>query len=202
MIVVSLVSSVLARAAPDHGHHPLSGRPAPHALGASGARARQLRRRASGSPEDPRSPPPCGQRARRHLRRHDLRPAPAARGPARQGAGAADDHRAEARRHRRRRRAGRRDRAVHARTVAMGTGNVREDGAGRLAARVRGLGRRELSLRPRSHRQLLDAAGAGRPLWLQGAGSGRSRLRPARRRRRAETARAAAGRPPSASTAR
>ncbi len=123
-----------------------------------GARARQLRRRAPRPPQDSRSPAPRRQRARRHLGRHDLRSAPAARRPSRQGAAAADDQGAEARGDRRGRRPGRGDRALHAGAVALGAGDVRAHRAGRLAARVRGVGRREFSVRPRSHRQLLAAA--------------------------------------------
>ena len=133
-----------------HGHHPLSRRSAAGALGAAGAGARQFRRRASRPSEDPRARPPRRRRARRHRRRDDLRSASAARRPARQGAAAADDDGAEARGDRRRRRAGRGDRALHARAVAVGSGDVRADRAGRLAARRRSVGRRQLSVRPRS----------------------------------------------------
>ena len=66
------------------------------------------------------------------------------------------------------RRAGRGHRAVHAGAVALGSGNVRAHRARRLAARRRSVGRRELSVRPRSRRQLLAAAGARRALRLQG----------------------------------
>ena len=65
---------------------------------------------------------------------------------------------AEARGARPRRHAGRRGRALHARAVAVGSGDVRAHGARRLAARRRSLGRRELPVRPRSRRQLLAAA--------------------------------------------
>ena len=50
----------------------------------------------------------------------------------------------------------------------LGAGDVRAHRARRLAARRRGLGRRQLSVRPRSRRQLLDAARARRALRLQG----------------------------------
>ncbi len=80
----------------------------------------------------------------------DLRPASAARGAARQGAAAADDQGAETRRIRGDRPAGRGDRSLHRRAVALGSGDVRQDGAGRLAARLGSLGRRQFSLRPRS----------------------------------------------------
>ena len=48
----------------------------------------------------------------------------------------------------------RRRRPLHARDVALGPGDVRAHRARRLAARVGGLGRRELPLRPRAQRQL------------------------------------------------
>ena len=132
--------------------------PRPSRWVAPGARARQLRRPAPRPPQDPRSHAARRRRARRDLGGHDLRSASAARRPARQGAAAADDQGAEARGDRRRRRAGRGDRALHARAVAVGAGDVRAHRARRLAARRRSVGRRELSVRPRSRRQLLAAA--------------------------------------------
>ena len=56
-----------------------------------------------------------------------LRPASAAHRPARQGAAAADDARAEDRSAREGRHPGRRDRAVHPRAVALGARDVRQD---------------------------------------------------------------------------
>ena len=58
--------------------------------------------------------------------------------------------------------AGRGHRPLHARAVAVGAGDVRAHRARRLAAGVGGLGRRELPVRTRSHRQLLAAADARR----------------------------------------
>ena len=49
-----------------------------------------------------------------------------------------------------RRHAGRRGRALHPRDVAVGSGDVRAHRAGRVAARRRSVGGRQLSLRPRS----------------------------------------------------
>ena len=111
--------------------------PRPVALVAPGAGARQLRRRAPRPPQDPRSRAARRRRARRDLGRHDLRSASAARRPARQGAAAADDEGAEARGDRGGRRAGRGDRPLHARAVALGSGDVRAHRARRLAARRR-----------------------------------------------------------------
>ena len=71
--------------------------PRPLAVVAAGARARQFRRRASRPPQDSRARAPRRRRARRDVGGHDLRPASAARRPARQGAAAADDQGAEAR---------------------------------------------------------------------------------------------------------
>ena len=70
------------------------GRGAAGALAPAGRRARQLRRPAPRPPEDRRARLPPGARARRHAGRADLRSASAARRPSRQGAAAADDHRA------------------------------------------------------------------------------------------------------------
>ena len=80
-----------------HGRHSFPGRPAAVALGPAGARARQLRRRASRPSQDPRARAARRRRARRDVGRDDLRSASAARRPARQGAAAADDEGAEAR---------------------------------------------------------------------------------------------------------
>ena len=74
--------------------------------------------------------------------------------PARQGAAAADDDGAAARGAGARRHAGRRGRPLHARDVALGSRDVRAHGARRVAARRRGLGRRELPVRPRARRHL------------------------------------------------
>ena len=68
-----------------------------------------------------------GRRARRHRARADLRPAPAAHRPARQGAAAADDARAEDRSAGEGRDSGRRHRPVHARALALGARDVRQD---------------------------------------------------------------------------
>ena len=142
----------------------------------------------------------AGRRARRHAGRDDLRSASAARAAARQGAAAAHDARPEARGVRARRHAGRRDRAVHARAVALGAGAVRRDGAHRLAARRGGVGRRELSVRPRSLRHVHAAARARRGPRLprredrSGALQGLRRLEhahPAAGRRRAASTRPA-----------
>ena len=100
------------------------------------------------------------RRARRRARRHaggdDLRSASAARRPARQGAAAADDRRSRS--SRRWRTSGMQGVAVVRFTrelSQLGARDVRPDRAGRVAARRRSVGRRELSLRPRSRRQLL-----------------------------------------------
>ena len=89
---------------------------------------------------------------------------------------------------RRRRRAGRRDRALHAGAVALGSRDVRAHGARRLAARRRGLGRREFPVRPRPRRQLLDAARARRPLRLQGGEDRSGPLQGLRRQQHADPA--------------
>ena len=73
---------------------------------------------------------------------------------------------AEARRAGARRHARRGDRPVHAGAGAVGSGDVRAHGARRVAARRRGLGRRELSVRPRSGGHFLDAAQPRRALRL------------------------------------
>ena len=74
---------------------------------------------------------------------HDLRPASAARRAARQGAAAADDQGQKLEALDASRRPGRGDRPLHARAVAVGSGDVRPHGAGRLAARRGSLGRRQ-----------------------------------------------------------
>ena len=65
------------------GRHPLPRRRAARPLGAAGAGARQFRRRPPRPSQDPRPRPPRRRRARRHLRRDDLRSAPLARRAAR-----------------------------------------------------------------------------------------------------------------------
>ena len=83
-------------------------------------------------------------------------------------------------------RAGRGDRPLHAGAVAVGSGNVRAHRARRLAARRRGLGRRQLPVRPRSRRQLLAAAHARRPLRLQGREDRSGALQGLRRQQHAD----------------
>ena len=60
----------------------------------------------------------------------------------------------------------RRRRPLHARAVAVGSRDVRAHGAGRLAARVGSVGRRQLPVRPRPQRQLHAAADARAALRL------------------------------------
>ena len=110
-LACSACSAVDRRSSMDVIHFPR--RSASVALETAGARARQLRRRASRTPEDSRSAAPRRRRARRHVGGDDVRSASAAHRSPRQGAAAADDQGAEARGDRRRRRAGRGHRAVH-----------------------------------------------------------------------------------------
>ena len=60
----------------------------------------------------------------------------------------------------------RRRRPFHARAVAVGSGDVRAHRAGRMAARVGSLGRREFPVRTRAQRQLHGAADARPALRL------------------------------------
>ena len=76
-------------------HYPDDRRP--KRLAPAGARAGQLRRPAPRPPEDRRARGPDGRRALGDAARADVRPAPDARRPARQGAAAADDDGAEGR---------------------------------------------------------------------------------------------------------
>ena len=96
--------------------------PRPGHVAIAGAGARQLRRPASRPRQDHRAHPARRRRARRHERGADVRSAPAPHPSPRQGAGAADDEGAEARRAGARRRPGRRGRPLHARDVAVGAG--------------------------------------------------------------------------------
>ncbi len=74
------------------------------------------------------------------------------------------------------------------RALAVGSRDLRAGGARRLAARLRGLGGRELSLRPRSRGQLLAAAVARRPLRLQGREDRSGPLQGLRRQQHADPA--------------
>ena len=94
----------------------------------------------------------------------DVRSASAAGGAPRQGAAAPDDKRSADRRARQGGDPLRRRGALHARAVAVGSGDVRAHGAGRMAARVGSLGRREFPLRTRAQRQLHGCCGR----WASG----------------------------------
>ena len=86
---------------------------------------------------------------------------------------------------------GRGRRAVHAASCRAGTRDVRAGRARGLAARRRGLGRRQLPVRPRPRRQLLPAADAGRAVRIPRR---EDRPGPLQGLRREQHARPAAGR--------
>ena len=170
------------------GRHSLSRRFETASLAAPGAGARKLRRPASRPHQDHRACVPRRQRAGRDGRRDDVRSAPAARRPARQGAAAHHDEgpaagRAGAGGHRRRGR-----RSIHARALALGSGDVRAHGARRVAARVGSVGWRELPVRPRPCGQLLDASRARRALWLPHREDRSGALQGLRRQQHADSA--------------
>ena len=143
-----------------HGGPAFSRRSAAAVARASRARARQLRRPAPRTSQDRRAREARRRRARRHRHGDDVRSASAAGGSSRQGAAAPDDQGAADRRARQGRHPLRRRRPLHARAVAVGSRDLRAHGAGRMAARLGSMGRRQLSLRPRAQRQLQPAAHA------------------------------------------